>query len=98
MEQTICCVCEEPTLRARWTGVPGEYVCKDCAPELEMRRNVPGSVFPFVTMHLNPEHPEPIKVKNLRHLRRLESQFGVQSVAMNMDEKNWGDAPRGRNG
>lgn len=61
---TICCECKKEVMRARWTGNPGEYICADCAPVLDMRKNVPGSMFPFVTMHLNSEHPEPIKVNS----------------------------------
>ena len=94
---TVCCGCGEEVTRARWTGEDGKWVCLDCAPELEIRKNVPGQMFPFVTMHLsNPEHPEPIKVQSLRHLRRLENQHHVQSVAFNMDSSRANEPPQTR--
>ena len=31
----------------------------------------------------------PVKVNSLRHLRQLEREHGVVSVAANYDEKNW---------
>lgn len=92
---TICCECKKKVMNARWTGNPSEWVCLECAPILDMRKNVSGVMFPFVTMHLNPEKPEAIQVQSLRHLRQLENKYGVQSHAFNMDERH-SEPPRGR--
>jgi hypothetical protein len=91
---TICCQCKKEVLHVRWTEEPDKYVCMDCAPILELQKSVPGATFPFTTMHLNSEHPEAITVKSLRHLRKLENQYGVGSVAWNQDSSRWSEPPQ----
>ena len=90
----ICDGCKKEVYRARFLTEAKEWVCKTCDPGVEKMQTVSGSMFPFVTMNLAGK-PQKIKVQSLRHLRKLERQHGVQSVVFNMNEKNWGDAPRG---
>jgi hypothetical protein len=50
----------------------------------------------FETFNIAGEaNSKPIQVQSLRHLRQLEKQHGVISVAANFSEKNWNEAPRG---
>jgi hypothetical protein len=88
---TICAGCKEKVMRAKWVEGQG-WFCLKCAPRGPIQ---PGSVFPFTTFGIG-DKPGNIEVQSLRHLRKLEAQFGVNSVAFNQDEKNFGDAPRGR--
>jgi hypothetical protein len=85
---TICKGCEKEVMRSRWVEDVG-WFCHQCVPEAKIISTTGKSRFPFTTMHLNHEKPEKITVKSLRHLRQLENQYGVQSVAFNIDEKNW---------
>jgi hypothetical protein len=68
----------------------GKIVCRQCdrgkAPVL------PGpSLFPFTTTNLAGRPGVEISVQSLRHLRKLETQFGVQSHAFNNEERHWND-------
>jgi hypothetical protein len=85
---TICKGCKAEVLRSRWIENVG-WFCMECAPEAKIIGTTGKSRFPFSTWHLNPEKPEKITVRSLRHLRQLENQYGVASVAWNTDEKNW---------
>ena len=89
---TICSGCKEEVTRARFIDGQGWFCIRKCAPKGKV---LPGSVFPFTTSNIG-GGPGKIEVQSLRHLRRLEAQHGVQSVAFNQDQKNFEDAPRGR--
>jgi hypothetical protein len=91
----ICDSCGKESLRSRFLVEEKKWVCKGCDPGVGGTPNVSGSIFPFVTTHVAGKMQK-IQVQSLRHLRKLEAQHGVQSVAFNVDSKNWGDAPRGR--
>jgi hypothetical protein len=97
MIPTICsnpdCKEPQPVMRARWIPEVG-WLCLKCAPP-QASPNVPGSIFPYMTFGVGND-VKPVQVQSLRHLRKLEAKHGVQSVAFNQNEKNFGDAPRGR--
>ena len=90
---TICAneKCKREVTRAKWVEGIG-WLCMDCAPRAQVQRT---NVFPFVTFGID-DKPGNVEVQSLRHLRKLEAQFGVQSVAFNQDSKNFEDVPRGR--
>jgi hypothetical protein len=90
-----CDSCGREVFRARLLEETKEWVCKECDPGGRGTPNIQGSVFPFTTMHIAGS-TQKVRVQSLRHLRQLEAKHGVQSVAFNVDSKNWGDAPRGR--
>jgi hypothetical protein len=85
-----CEGCQREIFRARLTEKG--WLCLECAPYAHIRP-VPGSMFPFVTTHLD---GHPIEVKSLWHLRQLERQYGVQNFAFNEDEKKWNEPRTGR--
>jgi hypothetical protein len=89
---TICAGCKEEVTSARFVEGQGWFCIRKCAPKGKIQ---PGSVFPFTTSGIG-DKPGNIEVKSMRHLRQLERQYGVQSVAFNVESKNWNDAPRGR--
>src|SRR5438132_405940 len=93
---TICKGCNEEVYRARWVESDGWY-CLDCSQGPKLVANVPGNLFPYYSSNIG-DHPYPMKVKSLRHLRKLEAIHGVQSVAWNYDQRNWGNPPRGKHG
>lgn len=82
----ICDVCKHETFHYFILG--GKNVCRRCPSP--RAHNVPGSMFPFVTAHLDGRD---VTVNSLYHLRKLESQHGVDSFAFNADSKNWNDVP-----
>lgn len=90
---TICAnkKCKEEVTRARFVEGIG-WLCMKCAPRYKVQFS---NVFPFKAFGIGSK-PGLVEVKSLRHLRQLERDNGVQSVAFNQDEKNFGDAPRGR--
>jgi len=90
---TICAnpKCNREVTRARFVEGIG-WLCLECAPRVEIQRK---NVFPFVTFGIAGK-PGNVEVQSLRHLRKLEAEHGVQSVAFNQDSKNFGDAPRRR--
>lgn len=67
----------------------GKWLCTGCAANLTIAE--PGKeLWSFDTMHIgNDPNQGPIQVKSLRHLRQLEQQYGVSSVAANYDSRNW---------
>ena len=91
----ICDSCGKEVTRARFLEETKEWVCKPCDPGVEKVAMVSGGLFPFTTMNIA-GHPQKIRVQSLRHLRKLEAQHGVQSVAFNQDSKNWGEAQKVR--
>lgn len=90
---TICAnkKCRREVTRARFVEGIG-WLCLDCAPRVQVQHS---NVFPYTTFGIG-NVPGNVEVQSLRHLRKLEAQHGVQSVAFNQDEKNFQDAPRGR--
>jgi hypothetical protein len=74
---------------------PGKYACKDCDPG-SGTSTVSLSTFPFTTTNLTKDPNKPVVVESMRHLRQLERQHGVQSVAYNMDARDFDIPPRGR--
>jgi hypothetical protein len=88
-----CAVCQRTVYRATWRPALG-MVCTECDHPALLAK-VPGSMFPYVTTHLDPDG-KPVVIQSLRHLRQLEREYGKHSWAFNMDEKHWGDVPRGR--
>jgi hypothetical protein len=95
---TICanpdCKEPQPVMRARWVPEVG-WLCLKCAPAQTLK-NVSGAMFPYMTFGIG-DGPKQVQVQSLRHLRKLEAKFGVQSVAFNQNENNFQDAPRRRN-
>lgn len=91
------CLCDNPDCKwhkeqrgGRFTFVEGHWYCEECAPLMRMPDNHGESPFSFTTMHIGDDpNRGPIKVQGLQHLRRLEREHKVQSVAANMDSKNW---------
>jgi len=90
----ICDGCGKEVTRSKFSTEQNKWFCSYCYHPGPGTANVPGSMFPFTTMHIA-GHPQPVQVQSLAHLRRLEAQHGVQSVAFNQDSNNW-DPPRGK--
>jgi hypothetical protein len=84
----ICEGCSREIYRARFVTQLKKWLCGDCDPGVSIETNVSGSMFPFTTSNIGKDPNHPIEVQSLRHLRKLEAQHGVQSVAWNMNEKN----------
>jgi len=93
---TICKGCNEEVYRARWVEDDGWY-CLDCSDAPRPMTKVPGSLFPIVTSNIV-DYPEPITVRSLRELRKLEARFGVANVAFNVEESKWNVPPRSKHG
>jgi hypothetical protein len=87
----ICDGCTEEVYRARLVGE--KWLCKRCDPGPARDASVSGSMFPFTTTHMSQDPSKPVVVQSLRHLRKLERQHGVQSVAFNQNSNNF-DPPR----
>lgn len=70
-----------------WRGA--EPFCEECLrPKAVM--NEGENRWSFETMNMGSDpNAGPVKVQSLRHLRQLEAQHGVVSVAANMDHRNW---------
>jgi hypothetical protein len=78
----LCPGCDQTVGRLRFTE-SGEWLCYNCAPyTAKPIQNANPGHFPFVTRNMHPEG-KAVEVKSLRHLRRLENKFGVQSGAWN---------------
>lgn len=91
-----CDGCKAEVTRARFVPALKEWLCRECDPGVEFVPNVPGSMFPYMTAHIGKDPNKPIKVQSLRHLRKLESQHGVHSVAFNQDSHNFDSPPRAK--
>lgn len=70
-----CSICNAETFR--YAVVEGHNVCGRCP----QTRRVAHNTFPFVAEHLE---GKPV-INSLYHLRQVERQHGVESVAYNMD-------------
>lgn len=82
-----CTSCNTETFRYRVVN-GGDY-CYDCAGT----GHVPHNVFPMTLDHLAPGGKK-VVADNVRHLRRLERQYGVQSVIFNETERGANHAPQ----
>lgn len=87
----ICEGCDREVFRSRFDGESSKWFCLDCHPGMGDSTAAPG--FPFTTSNFN---GKPVEVSSMRHLRRLEKQHGMNSVAYNMNESNHSAPPRGR--
>lgn len=75
----------------------GKPYCEECVPTDHYAGEPGKNLWEFETMNISSKANEgPIRVQSLRHLRQLERQHGVVSVAANFDSSRWNDAPRGR--
>jgi hypothetical protein len=74
----------------------GKTYCDECVHTAYLGE--PGkNLWDFTTMNIGSHKmTEPIHVKSLAHLRQLERQHGVVSVAANYDSSRWNEPPRGR--
>lgn len=70
----------------------GKWFCQDCFYQRPVM-NDGKNLWDFETTHFNGQRTH---VKSLADLRRLERQYGVRSVAANMEERRWAEPPRGR--
>lgn len=78
----------------RFRSRDGKWLCTECANEWVIAE--PGKdLWNFTTLNIAGK-PEPVHVKSLNHLRRLEREHGVVSVAANYESSNWDKPPRGR--
>jgi hypothetical protein len=82
----ICDGCNREVYRAKF--IDPKWFCKECAPSAGYV-NVPGAMFPFTTSNLSKDPTRPITVNSLRHLRKLEAKYGVQSVGFNMNSNHF---------
>ena len=81
---TVCSRCGSTGGRFRlrgdgWVCVPG------CS--VEGNRDSARSTFPFTTTNIDGSG-KPLEVQNLRHLRYLEREYGVNSIAYNQNVSN----------
>lgn len=85
----VCTGCGEDTFKTAVLPGKGDF-CKRCAP---VARHVPHAVFPFTSDHISSKAGHPVEVNSLHHLRQLEKQYGVSSVAFNTDSANFNAPP-----
>ena len=77
-----CSKCGRDTRRYQSVPGVGDFCIGTCAPGFPKRMKL--STFPFETECLSSQ-PGKITVNSLPHLRRLEAEHGVASVAYNCD-------------
>jgi len=87
-----CDGCKTEVYRARWVEAD-KWLCRRCDPGMDVSSNVPGALFPFTTTNFDGKK---VEVQSLRHLRKLESKYGMQSVAFNTNSNNFDLPPRER--
>lgn len=85
-----CAGCETEMFKAVVIPGKGDF-CKDCAP---VARHIPHNLFPMVCDHISQKAGQPVTVNSLYHLRKLEKEHQVASVAFNRDEANWETPPQ----
>lgn len=79
MSGTVCVRCKREVFS--YQVIPGEGdVCFTCAKRGRGDRRL--TTFPFTTTHITGDG-SPVEVQSLRHLRKLEAEYGVQSGAYN---------------
>lgn len=67
-----------------------KWVCAPRCDSLAGTRDTAKSNFQFESMNIGSDpNAGPVRVQSLRHLRQLEKEHGVVSVAGNFDSKNW---------
>ena len=67
-----------------------KWVCAPVCDSSKGTRDQAKSNFQFESLNIGADpNSGPIKVQSLRHLRTLEKEHGVVSVAANYDSKNW---------
>lgn len=76
----------------RFVFFAGKPYCEECA-NLHYTLNDCRNLWEFETTHLGGGK---VQVKSLSHMRQLEKEHGVQSVAANWDSKNWDSPPQTR--
>jgi hypothetical protein len=93
-KMTTCINCGETGGTFRWTSKG--YAHHKCSPR-RGTRDAAKNLFEFTTMNISSDPTAgPVQVKSLAHIRKLEREHGVISVAANFDEKNWSDPPQQR--
>jgi hypothetical protein len=89
MAETICAVCGKTGGRFRFVGEGKWAHVKSCS-HVNVRFEPGKNLWDFSTRNIgNDPNAGPIHVQSLSHLRRLEKEYGVNSVAGNMDSNNW---------
>jgi hypothetical protein len=64
------------------------FYCQDCYYDRgPILPNTAKSAFEFVTTAFT---GKPIQVNGIKHLERLEKQYGCSSVVLNNNQSNWG--------
>jgi hypothetical protein len=83
--------CKHHTVRVggRFSYRGGKWYCADCTANNVVAE--PGkNLWEFESMNIGSDpNAGPVKVTSLRHLRQLEKQHGVISVAANYDSARW---------
>lgn len=71
----------------------GKWYCEDCV-HFRFELNPGKNLYEFETFNLGKSPSEqPVQVKSLSHLRQLEKEHGVISVAANYDSKHFDHRP-----
>jgi len=83
----VCNGCGHDTFKTTVLVGKGDF-CKRCAP---VARHVPHNVFPLPLTNL--VAGQTIVANSLHHLRKLEKEHGVSSVAFNTDSANFNAPP-----
>jgi len=86
MQKTKCAACGETGGRFVLRGEKW-YHAGHCGGSATVHHKK--STFPFTTSHFEP-NDGPVTVESMRHLRQLESRFGVQSEVYNNNENYQG--------
>jgi hypothetical protein len=86
MEKTICARCGDGGGRMIFRGDKYYHVNR-CTASTKHRDSAK-STFPFTTTQIAGPGQAPIEVKSMRHLRQLESSYGVSSDVYNNDRSN----------
>lgn len=89
----ICAGCKEEVFRSKFHTDSKKWFCNPCYPGEGKIATVPGAMFPYSTTNLT---GKPVMVQSLRHLRKLEAQSGVHSVAFNQNSNHFDCPPRER--
>lgn len=85
-KQTKCADCGETGGRFRFMG-DGTWKHVGCSKAAVYHRK---PIFPYTTTHFEPNNG-PVEIQSLRHLRKLERQYGVASEPFNMDQSYQGE-------
>lgn len=83
--------CKSHTVKTggRFSYRGGKWFCGECAANGFVPESAK-NLWEFESMHIgNNPNQGPVRVTSLRHLRQLEKQHGVISVAANYDAARW---------